>query len=77
LEELRAEIQIYEEIRVWMGKFDAQDRQARGLPVPEDIQRQLAQLIASATDSTGQILDIYEAAGMPKPSLNDLTPEFI
>lgn len=77
LEELRPEIQVYEEIRVWMGKFDAQDRQARGLPVPEDVQRQLAQLIATATDSTGQVLDIYEAAGMPKPSLNDLTPEFI
>ncbi|MFJ2619207.1 type I restriction endonuclease subunit R [Glutamicibacter sp. NPDC087344] len=77
LEELRPEIQVYEEIRVWMAKFEAQDRQARGLPVPEDIQRQLAQLIATATDSTGQVLDIYEAAGMPKPSLDDLTPEFI
>ncbi|MGO2069822.1 type I restriction endonuclease subunit R [Glutamicibacter arilaitensis] len=77
LEELRPEIQVYEEIRVWMGKFDAQDRQARGLPVPEEIQRQLAQIIASATDATGKVLDIYEAAGMPKPSLSDLTPEFV
>lgn len=77
LEELRPEIQVYEEIRVWMGKFDAQDRQARGEPVPEEIQRMLGQLIATATDATGEVLDIYDAAGMPKPSLNDLTPEFI
>ncbi|NKG22004.1 type I restriction endonuclease subunit R [Paeniglutamicibacter sp. ANT13_2] len=77
LEELRPEIQVYEEIRVWMGKFDAQDRQARGEPVPEEIQRMLGQLIATATDATGEVLDIYEAAGMPKPSLSDLTPEFI
>lgn len=49
-----------------MGKFDAQDRQAQGLPVPEDIQRQLAQIIAMATDATGKVLDIYDAAGMPK-----------
>lgn len=77
LEELRPEIQVYEEIRVWMGKYDAQARQLRGEPVPEEIQRMLGQLIATATDATGEVLDIYEAAGMPKPSLNDLTPEFI
>ena len=77
LEGLRPEIQVYEEIRVWMGKFDALDRQGRGEPVPEEIQRMLGQLIASATDATGDVLDIYEAAGMPKPSLSDLTPEFI
>src|SRR6185312_5157442 len=77
LEDWRGEIQVYEEIRVWMGKYDAQDRQSRGEPVPDDIQRMLGQLIATATDATGEVLDIYEAAGMPKPSLNDLTPEFI
>jgi type I restriction enzyme R subunit len=76
LEARRPEIQIYEEIRVWMAKYDASDRQARGEPVPEDIQRLLGQLIASATAS-GDVLDIYEAAGMPKPSLDDLSPEFI
>ena len=76
LEARRPEIQIYEEVRVWMAKFDAADRQARGEPVPEDIQRLLGQLIASATVS-GDVLDIYEAAGMPKPSLDDLSPEFI
>ena len=76
LEQRRPEIQIYEEVRVWMAKFDAADRQARDEPVPEDIQRLLGQLIASATAS-GDVLDIYEAAGMPKPSLDDLSPEFI
>lgn len=76
LGELRPEIQVYEEIRVWMAKYDAADRQASGEPVPEEIQRLLGNLIASAT-SSGEVLDIYEAAGMPKPSLDDLTPEFI
>ena len=76
LAELRPEIQVYEEIRVWMAKYDAADRQSDGKPVPEDIQRLLGELIASAT-SSGEVLDIYEAAGMPKPSLDDLTPEFI
>ena len=76
LAELRHEIQVYEEIRVWMAKFDAADRQASGEPIPEEIQRLLGALIASAT-SSGEVVDIYDAAGMPKPSLNDLTPEFI
>ena len=77
LEELRPEIQVYEEIRVWMGKYDAQDRASRGEPIPEEVQRMLGQLIATATDATGEVLDIYTAAGMPKPSLDDLTPEFL
>ena len=72
---LRPEVQIYEEIRVWMAKADALERQERGEPIPEEIQRLLGELIESAT-SSGDVLDIYEAAGMPKPSLSDLTPEF-
>lgn len=76
LVELRPEVQMYEEIRIYMAKFDAADRQASGEPIPEDIQRLLGELIAGATAS-GEVLDIYAAAGMPRPSLNDLTPEFI
>lgn len=76
LSSLLPEIKVYEEIRVWMAKWDAEDRQSRGEPVPEDISRLLGQLIATSTKS-GEVLDIYEAAGMPKPSLDDLTPEFM
>ncbi|MGO4384666.1 type I restriction endonuclease subunit R [Specibacter sp. RAF43] len=73
---LRPEIAVYEEIRIYMAKLDADERQSRGEPIPDEIQRMLGQLIARAT-ATGEVLDIYEAAGMPKPSLGDLTPEFI
>ncbi|HSV66037.1 MAG TPA: type I restriction endonuclease subunit R [Mycobacteriales bacterium] len=76
LAELRPEVAFYEEVRVWMAKFDAEDRQARGEPIPEEIQRLLANLIATSTAS-GDVLDIYAAAGMPKPSLGDLGPAFI
>jgi type I restriction enzyme R subunit len=58
-----------------MGKFDAQERQAAGRPVPEEIQRMLATLVASST-AWGEILDIYEAAGIPKPTLADLGGDF-
>lgn len=75
LPELRAPAQFYEEVRVWMGKFDAAARQAEGRPVPAEIELMLAGLVASAT-ITGEIVDIYEAAGMERPKLTDLTPEY-
>lgn len=76
LEDLRPTAKFYEEVRVWMGKFDAQERQAQGRPVPEEIQRLLSSLVATST-ATGDVIDIYEAAGMPKPSLSQLGPEFV
>lgn len=76
LEDLRPTAKFYEEVRVWMGKFDAQERQAQGRPVPEEIQRLLSGLVAGSTE-TGDVIDIYEAAGMPKPSLSQLGPEFV
>lgn len=71
----RRDAQFYEEVRVWMAKFDAQERQAAGKPVPEEIQRMLSALVASSTAS-GEVIDIYQAAGIPKPSLDNLGTEF-
>ncbi|CAM4057000.1 type I restriction endonuclease subunit R [Janibacter anophelis] len=76
LDHLRADVRFYEEVRVYMGKFDAAERQSRGEPVPENIQRLLSRLVADSTQS-GEIVDIYEAAGIPKPSLADLGPDFV
>lgn len=75
LADLQPTARFYEEVRVWMAKFDAQERQASGEPVPEDVQRLLASLVATST-ATGEIVDIYEAAGLPKPSLSELGPEY-
>ena len=70
------EVQFYEEVRVYMAKFDAADRQANGDPVPEDIQRLLGSLIDGATVS-GEVVDIYAMAGMPKLTLSDLSPSAV
>ena len=75
LVDLRPEAKFYEEVRVWMAKFDAQERQSSGRPVPEEVQRLLSKLVASST-ATGAIVDIYDAAGLPKPSLSDLGSDF-
>lgn len=44
--------------------------------MPEEIQRLLGEVIPQNTVS-GEVIDTYEAAGMPQPQLNDLTPEFL
>ncbi|WP_426516735.1 type I restriction endonuclease subunit R [Diaminobutyricibacter sp. McL0618] len=76
LAELHDEIAFYEEVRVWMAKFDAMERQARDEPVSEEIERLLSGLVAEAM-STGDVLDIYDAAGLPRLSLDDLGPDFL
>ncbi|MGI8701056.1 MAG: type I restriction endonuclease subunit R [Nocardioidaceae bacterium] len=72
LAELRPAARFYEEVRVYMAKYDAAERQARGEPIPAEIQRLLSDLVAESTES-GEIVDIYEAAGIAKPRLDDLT----
>ncbi|WP_209706909.1 type I restriction endonuclease subunit R [Leucobacter exalbidus] len=74
LNELRDEISFYEEVRVWMAKYDALARQTDDEPVPEEVQRLLRSLVAESTAS-GDVIDIYEAAGIPKLSLDDLSAE--
>jgi len=76
LAQVRDEARYFEEVRVWMAKFDAEDRQARGEPIPEDVQRVLNELVAGAVVST-EVLDIYDAAGMPRPDLTALDEEFL
>lgn len=76
LAELHDEIAFYEEVRVWMAKFDAMERQARDEPIPEEISRLLGALVAEAI-APGEVLDIYDAAGLPRLSLDDLGPEFL
>lgn len=76
LAELHDEIAFYEEVRVWMAKFDASERQARDEPIPEEIQRLLSGLVAKAMASD-EVLDIYDAAGLPRLTLDNLGAEYL
>ena len=59
-----------------MAKLDAIERQSRDEPVPEEIERLLSGLVAEAM-STGDVLDIYDAAGLPRLTLDNLGPDFV
>ena len=76
LAERQVEARFYEEVRVWMAKYDAEQRRVDGRPVPAEVRRLLAALIEDAA-TAGGVLDIYAAAGMPRPSLADLSPAFV
>jgi type I restriction enzyme, R subunit len=76
MRDLRDEIAFFEEIRVWMAKADADDRKARGLPIPADVEMYLRQLTAGAVEA-GDVSDLYEAAGIPRPDLSHLDEAFI
>lgn len=74
--EYRDDIAFFEEVRVWMAKFDAEDRRAAGLPIPADVALYLRQLTAGAIEAGG-VTNLYEAAGIPRPDLSHLDEAFI
>jgi type I restriction enzyme R subunit len=74
--EYRDDIAYFEEVRVWMAKFDAEERRASGLPIPADVALYLRQLTAGAIEADG-VTNLYEAAGIPRPDLSHLDEAFI
>ena len=76
LVDLRKDIAFFEEVRVWMAKFDAEERRARGETVPPDVELYLRQLTAGAIEAGG-VTDIYAAAGIGRPDLSHLDEAFI
>ena len=76
LVDLRKDIAFFEEVRVWMAKYDAEERRARGETVPPDVELYLRQLTAGAIEAGG-VTDIYAAAGIGRPDLSHLDDAFI
>lgn len=71
LEDLHTEVRFYEEVRIWMAKYDAMERKANGEAIPEEIIRALRGTVADAT-AAGEITDIYEVAGLERPDIRNL-----
>lgn len=76
VERFRLDVKFYEEVRAWLAKLDAQDRIARGEPIPEEIARLLGEMVVDSTEATG-VMDIYAAAGLERPRLDALTPAWM
>ncbi len=76
LQGLADDVRFYEAVRVWMGKFDAEERQSSGEPIPDEVQRLLNQLTATAVDAE-DVVDIYDAAGLSRPRLDQIDADFL
>lgn len=76
LGDIAAEVRFYDEVRVWMAKYDAAERSARGEPVPDEVARLLNQLVAASTE-VGEVIDIYAAAQIERPNFRELTPAML
>ena len=73
----RPRSQFYEEVRVWMAKFDADGPAVARRADPRGDRSGCSARWSPTATATGEVLDIYEAAGLPKPRLDDLGPEFL
>jgi type I restriction enzyme R subunit len=71
VQELRDDIDFFDSVRIWMAKFDADERSARGIPNPPDVELALRQLAA------GEAMDIFAAAGIDRPDLSRLDEAFM
>lgn len=76
LESVREEVQFFSDVRVWIGKLDAEERRAQGLPVPAQIAEELAGLVARSVAS-GEVISIYEAAGLEPVRIDNFGPAML
>lgn len=74
LDNWRRDIAFFVEVRAWMVKLDAADREASGKPVAAEVNLYLSQLAASVVDAE-EITDLYAEAGIGRLDLARLNEE--
>ncbi|MDR7171782.1 type I restriction enzyme R subunit [Nocardia kruczakiae] len=68
------DITFFSEVRAWMVKLDAADREANGQPVTAEVRIYLQQLAASVVDAS-DITDLYEEAGIGHVDITNINQE--
>jgi hypothetical protein len=76
LKDYRDDIAFFENVRVHLAKFEAEERRERGLLVPAEVELYLRQLTASSIEAGG-VTDVYAAAGVGRPDVSQLDEAFI
>ncbi|MFJ6843288.1 type I restriction enzyme endonuclease domain-containing protein [Streptomyces griseoluteus] len=72
----RRDIQFFVEVRAYMAKLDAAEREARGLPVARDVELYLAHLTSSVVE-TGGISDLFAEADLEMADLTHLNDALV
>ncbi|WP_157254922.1 type I restriction endonuclease subunit R [Nonomuraea typhae] len=76
LEALRRDIAFFVEVRAWIVKLDAADREASGKPLAAEVSIYLSQLAASVIDAN-EITDLYAEAGIGHLDITQLNDEHL
>ncbi|MFJ6320764.1 type I restriction endonuclease subunit R [Streptomyces californicus] len=71
LDDWRRDISFFSEVRAWMIKLDAAQREANGEPLSAEVQRYLQALAASVVDAD-EITDLYAEAGIGRLDITRL-----
>ncbi|MER8068555.1 type I restriction endonuclease subunit R [Streptomyces sp. NPDC094034] len=71
LDDWRRDISFFSEVRAWMIKLDAAQREASGQPLSAEVQRYLQALAASVVDAD-EITDLYAEAGIGRLDITRL-----
>jgi len=72
----RNDIAFFREVRAWMVKLDAADREASGKPLASEVNVYLSQLAASVVDAD-TITDLYAEAGLGNLDITNLNSKHL
>ena len=70
--EIRDDVSFFQAIQAALGKQSSNDRKT-----PEQIDAAIRQLVSKAITTDGQVIDVFTAAGLPKPDISILSDQFL
>lgn len=76
LDDVIDDIGFFTEARIWMLKYDAEERRSQGLPTPRSAAFLLHELAEQAIEAPG-VTDLYAEAGLPMPDLSHLDEAYL
>ena len=70
--EIRDDVALFQAIQAALNKKDSGNRKT-----PEQIDAAVRQLVSKAITTDGQVIDVFTAAGLKKPDIGILSPQFL
>ena len=70
--EIRDDVSFFQALQAALNKQSASNRKS-----PEQIDAAIRQLVSRAITTDGQVIDVFTAAGLPKPDISILSDQFL
>jgi len=70
--EIRDDVSFFQAIQAALGKQTSNQRKT-----PEQMDAAIRQLVSKAITTDGQVIDVFTAAGLPKPDISILSDQFL